>query len=157
MALARWLATRPAVLILDEPTQGVDVGAKAEIHRLMGDLAAEGLAILMISSELPEILGMSDRIGGHARRHDRGRHRSTARAATQERLLALALGHGETGGGLVTSMARRDYRRELGRGARPLALLLASSPSLAPSFFRPANLRDLAGGQRARAGAPPSG
>ena len=62
VALARWLATRPAVLILDEPTQGVDVGAKAEIHRLMVDLAAEGLAILMISSELPEILGMSDRI-----------------------------------------------------------------------------------------------
>ena len=50
------------MLILDEPTQGVDVGAKAEIHRLMVDLAAEGLAILMISSEMPEILGMSDRV-----------------------------------------------------------------------------------------------
>jgi rhamnose transport system ATP-binding protein len=62
VALARWLATRPAVLILDEPTQGVDVGAKAEIHGLMQDLAEQGLAILMISSELPEILGMSDRI-----------------------------------------------------------------------------------------------
>ena len=62
VALARWLAADPAVLILDEPTQGVDVGAKAEIHRLMGELAAQGLAILMISSELPEILGMSDRI-----------------------------------------------------------------------------------------------
>src|SRR6202012_4453641 len=62
VALARWLAARPAVLILDEPTQGVDVGAKAQIHRLRGELAAQGLAILMISSELPEILGMSDRI-----------------------------------------------------------------------------------------------
>ena len=72
VALARWLATRPSVLILDEPTQGVDVGAKAEIHRLMVDLADEGMAILMISSELPEILGMSDRIGGHARRHPGG-------------------------------------------------------------------------------------
>jgi len=60
--LSRWLATKPAVLILDEPTQGVDVGAKAEIHALMGDLAAEGMAILMISSELPELLGMCDRI-----------------------------------------------------------------------------------------------
>ena len=50
------------MLILDEPTQGVDVGSKAEIHRLMQDLAGRGLAILMISSELPEILGMSDRI-----------------------------------------------------------------------------------------------
>jgi len=91
VALARWLATEPAALILDEPTQGVDVGAKAEIHRLMVDLAAQGLAILMISSELPEILGMSDRIsvmGG-------GTIRATLdRAdATQERLLALALGH----------------------------------------------------------------
>ncbi|MBN8248431.1 MAG: sugar ABC transporter ATP-binding protein, partial [Verrucomicrobia bacterium] len=63
VALARWLATHPRVLILDEPTQGVDIGAKAEIHRLMRQLANEGLAILMISSDLPEVLGMSDRIG----------------------------------------------------------------------------------------------
>jgi rhamnose transport system ATP-binding protein len=91
VALARWLATKPAVLILDEPTQGVDVGAKAEIHRLMVDLAEEGLAILMISSELPEVLGMSDRIGvmregtivGTLERAD----------ATQQGLAALALGH----------------------------------------------------------------
>lgn len=62
VALARWLATRPSVIILDEPTQGVDVGSKAEIHGLMQMLAEQGLAILMISSELPEILGMSDRI-----------------------------------------------------------------------------------------------
>ena len=62
VALARWLTTNPKVLILDEPTQGVDVGAKAEIHKLIRQFAAEGLAVLMISSELPEILGMSDRI-----------------------------------------------------------------------------------------------
>jgi rhamnose transport system ATP-binding protein len=62
VALARWLATNPRVLILDEPTQGIDVGAKSEIHRLMCDLAEAGMAIIMISSELPEILGMSDRI-----------------------------------------------------------------------------------------------
>ena len=62
VALARWLATDPQVLILDEPTQGIDVGAKSEIHRLMCDLAEAGMAIIMISSELPEILGMSDRI-----------------------------------------------------------------------------------------------
>jgi rhamnose transport system ATP-binding protein len=62
VALARWLATDPRVLILDEPTQGIDVGAKSEIHRLMCDLAEAGMAIIMISSELPEILGMSDRI-----------------------------------------------------------------------------------------------
>jgi rhamnose transport system ATP-binding protein len=62
VALARWLATMPSVLILDEPTQGVDVGAKAEIHALMRELAARGLAIVMISSDLPEILAMSDRV-----------------------------------------------------------------------------------------------
>ena len=62
VAFARWLATRPKVLILDEPTQGVDVGAKAEIHEIIGRLAADGVAILMISSELPEILGLSDRV-----------------------------------------------------------------------------------------------
>ena len=62
IALARWLATRPRVLILDEPTQGVDVGAKSEIYKIIRRLAAEGLAVLMISSDLPEVLGMSDRI-----------------------------------------------------------------------------------------------
>jgi rhamnose transport system ATP-binding protein len=89
VALGRWLATRPSVLILDEPTQGIDVGAKAEIHGLMGELAAQGLAIIMISSELPEILGMSDRIavmrgGTVAAILDRAE-------ATQARILALAL------------------------------------------------------------------
>ena len=62
VALARWLATKPKLLILDEPTQGVDVGAKSEIHKIIRRLAKEGLAVLMISSDLPEILGMSDRI-----------------------------------------------------------------------------------------------
>ncbi len=62
VALARWLATNPKVLILDEPTQGVDIGAKAEIHRILRTLAAEGMAIILISSDLPEVLGMSDRI-----------------------------------------------------------------------------------------------
>ena len=62
VALARWLSTQPAVLMLDEPTQGIDVGAKAEIHAMIDDLAAQGLAILMISSDLPEVLAMSDRV-----------------------------------------------------------------------------------------------
>lgn len=60
--IARWLLTGPKILILDEPTRGVDVGAKAEIHRLVSSLARQGAAVLMISSELPEVLGMSDRI-----------------------------------------------------------------------------------------------
>jgi len=60
--IGRWLLTKPRILILDEPTRGIDVGAKAEIHRLISKLAGEGVAVIMISSELPEILGMSDRI-----------------------------------------------------------------------------------------------
>jgi rhamnose transport system ATP-binding protein len=62
VALARGLFTEPRILILDEPTQGIDVGAKAEIYQLIADLASRGMAILMISSELPEVLGLSDRI-----------------------------------------------------------------------------------------------
>jgi rhamnose transport system ATP-binding protein len=91
VALARWLATNPAVLILDEPAQGVDVGSKREIHNLMVELAGRGMAILMISSEIPEILGMSDRIAVmHA-----GRIRGvlSREAATPAKILALALGH----------------------------------------------------------------
>jgi inositol transport system ATP-binding protein len=60
--IARWLMTKPRILILDEPTRGIDVGAKAEIHKLITELAVQGVAVLMISSELPEVLGMSDRI-----------------------------------------------------------------------------------------------
>jgi ABC-type sugar transport system ATPase subunit len=62
VVVAKWLASKPKVLIMDEPTRGVDVGAKSEIHRLISELAQQGLAILMISSELPEVLGMSDRV-----------------------------------------------------------------------------------------------
>ena len=62
VSLARWLATKPKILILDEPTQGIDIGAKNEIHKIIRRLAKEGLAVLMISSDLPEVLGMSDRI-----------------------------------------------------------------------------------------------
>src|SRR5205085_456335 len=91
VALSRWLMTNPSVLILDEPTQGIDVGAKSEIHALMTELAAGGVAVLMISSELPEILGMSNRVavmygGTIVHTFDRAE-------ATQQKILALALGH----------------------------------------------------------------
>jgi rhamnose transport system ATP-binding protein len=62
VVLGKWLATEPRVLIVDEPTRGIDVGTKAEVHRLLSELAGEGLAVLMISSELPEVLGMADRV-----------------------------------------------------------------------------------------------
>ena len=90
VALARWLSIGPRVLILDEPTQGVDVGSKAEIHALMQELAGDGMAVVMISSELPEILGMSDRIAVmHAGTIRRVFARGDADAA---RILAVALG-----------------------------------------------------------------
>ncbi len=100
VALSRWLATKPSLLILDEPTQGIDVGAKAEIHALMGELASQGMAILMISSDLPEVLGMSDRIavmraGTIVGIVDRSE-------ATQQGIIALALsGRPETESGPV--------------------------------------------------------
>ena len=92
--IARWLLTEPDILFLDEPTRGIDVGAKAEIHKLMSKLAQLGKAIVMVSSEMPEILGMSDRIvvmhegekAGELSRED----------ATQERLLQLAAGEALT-------------------------------------------------------------
>ncbi len=93
VALARWLAAKPRILIVDEPTQGIDIGAKAEVHRLLCELAGQRLAIVMISSELPEILVMSDRI---AVMHG-GRIVGTLQRAeaTQERVMAMALGHDE--------------------------------------------------------------
>jgi rhamnose transport system ATP-binding protein len=92
VALARWLTTGPSVLILDEPTQGIDVGSKAEIHALIKDLADRGLAILMISSELPEILGMSDRIA--VMRGGRIAGTLTRAEATPQAIMALAIGGG---------------------------------------------------------------
>lgn len=88
--LARWLMTNPRILILDEPTRGIDVGAKAEIYRLIAFLASEGMAVIMISSELPEVLGMSDRVmvmheGELMGILDRSE-------ATQERVMQLASG-----------------------------------------------------------------
>ncbi len=62
MLISRWVAIGPRILILDEPTRGVDVGAKSEIYRIMNQMARQGVAILMISSELPEVVGMSDRV-----------------------------------------------------------------------------------------------
>jgi rhamnose transport system ATP-binding protein len=91
VAIARWLATEPRVLILDEPTQGIDVGAKAECHRIMCDLAERGLAILMISSELAEIVGMSDRVG--VMRGGRLQGILDHGDATPARILAMCLGH----------------------------------------------------------------
>ncbi len=93
VALARWLMTKPKILILDEPTQGIDVGAKSEIYDLIGRLAEDGVAILMISSDMNELLGMSDRIAVMAKGKIAGT--LTCAEATPYRLLEMALGHSQ--------------------------------------------------------------
>ncbi len=90
VVLSKWLNTRPRILILDEPTRGIDVGAKADVHQMIDELARSGMAIIVISSDLPEVLAMSDRIlvmreGRQVGIFDRGE-------ATQERILAAAMG-----------------------------------------------------------------
>ena len=75
VVLAKWLASEPRLLILDEPTRGIDIGAKVEVHRIISELAASGLGIILISSDLPEVLAMSDRIVVlHEGRHHRRDH-----------------------------------------------------------------------------------
>ncbi len=91
VVLGKWLTTEAQIFIFDEPTRGIDVGSKVEIYQLMNQLAARGAAILMISSELPEILGMSDRV--LVMRAGRIAAEFAAADATQEKLLAAALGH----------------------------------------------------------------
>lgn len=88
--LSKWLNTRPRLLILDEPTRGIDVGAKAEVHQMIDDLAAEGIAIILISSDLPEVLAMSDRV--LVMREGRQIAIFDRHEATQERVLAAAMG-----------------------------------------------------------------
>ena len=90
IAISRWLTLNPRILIMDEPTRGIDVGAKAEIHALMSQLAKQGMGILMISSELPEILGVSDRI--LVMREGQIAAEFTREQATQEKIMLAATG-----------------------------------------------------------------
>ncbi|SHO66059.1 rhamnose ABC transporter ATP-binding protein [Pseudoxanthobacter soli DSM 19599] len=88
VVIAKWLATQPRVLILDEPTKGIDVGSKAAVHRFMAELVAQGLAVVMVSSELPEVLGMADRVMVMAR--GRVRRTFTRAEATPEAVVRAA-------------------------------------------------------------------
>ena len=90
VVISKWLLSNPQVLIMDDPTRGVDVGAKYEIYKLMNDLAEKGVAIIMISSELEEVLGMSDRVMVMSRGHSAGT--LPIAEADQERVMALATG-----------------------------------------------------------------
>ncbi len=91
VVLAKWLSTKPRVLILDEPTRGIDIGAKVEVHRIVAELAASGLAIILISSDLPEVLAMSDRI--IVLHEGRVTAEIPRERATQERVMFAATGH----------------------------------------------------------------
>jgi ABC-type sugar transport system ATPase subunit len=92
VVIAKWLATKPKILIVDEPTRGVDIGAKAELHALLRDLAADGMAILMISSDMPEVLAVSDRILVMHQGSLAGE--LSAENATQEAVMSFAMGLG---------------------------------------------------------------
>ncbi len=93
VVIAKWLATKPRVIILDEPTKGIDIGSKAAVHEFMAELAAEGLAVIMVSSEIPEILGMSDRV--IVMREGRIAAELTGPDMTPERLVRAAAGIAE--------------------------------------------------------------
>jgi ribose transport system ATP-binding protein len=93
VVLAKWLATEPKVIVLDEPTRGIDVGAKERVYTLMRELSAQGVAILMISSELPEVLGMADRIVVLRDGRVAGELSGGPGGADEESLMALATGH----------------------------------------------------------------
>ena len=97
--LGKWLNTHPSLLILDEPTRGVDVGAKAEVHAMIAELVAEGIGIMLISSELPEILTLSDRV--LVMREGRQMAIFSRDEANEETIMAAAMGQGmiqEAGG-----------------------------------------------------------
>ena len=88
--LAKWLETKPRILIFDEPTRGVDVGAKAEVHNIIRDLAKQGVAVLVISSDLPEVMALADRV--LVMREGRQAGILDIAEATQEKVIRLAAG-----------------------------------------------------------------
>ena len=130
VVLSKWLATAPSVLILDEPTQGVDVQTKAEVHAMVANLASKGMAIILISSEMPELLGMSHRIlvlreGRVAARFERGE-------ATQEKVIYAATASDERPAGAAAASASTDE-------PSPLRLLPKSTASETPVADAPAH------------------
>jgi ABC-type sugar transport system ATPase subunit/ribose/xylose/arabinose/galactoside ABC-type transport system permease subunit len=110
VVLSKWLATNPRVLIVDEPTRGIDVGAKAEVHHVLAELARQGHAILMVSSDLPEVLAMSDRV--LVMREGRIAAELSRQQATQESVMAAA-----TGTGANSRAEGREQRAEAGTGS----------------------------------------
>ena len=124
VVLSKWLDTRPRILVLDEPTRGIDVGAKVEVHHLIDELVKQGIAIILISSDLPELLPMSDRI--LIMREGRQMDIVDARTTTQEAILAQAMGQAETLSPVSGSRTMTDalFRRLRPSQVRELITLL---------------------------------
>lgn len=152
VVLAKWLATKPKLLILDEPTQGIDVQAKAEVHAMIAELARQGLAILVISSELPELLGVSDRIV--VLREGTKTAEFSAGDATQEKILDAATQGpvpGQLDRGAVSLPAFRSQgwfarllaQREFGLVVAIMVILLPVS-LINPRVFSPDNISAVA-------------
>ncbi len=146
VSLARRLAVGPRVLVLEEPTQGVDVGARAEIHRQLRGLAEQGLAILLVSSDADEVLALSDRIA--VMHQGRVAGVLPGAEATKEAVLRLAFGQGTETGRVAQAKADRPPRRlplgrELGLGAFLAVAMLALAIAV-PTFRDPQNFRDMA-------------
>lgn len=146
VVLGKWLSAEPQVLILDEPTRGVDVGAKAEVHHLMAELARSGKAILMISSDLPEVLAMSDRV--LVMREGRITGQFDRTGATQEAIMRAAVA--KTAGAAKTTDAQKPKRSRLSLSAfRELGIALfvllafAAASIIEPRFLSPDNLRSI--------------
>ncbi|MBN9251945.1 MAG: ATP-binding cassette domain-containing protein, partial [Mesorhizobium sp.] len=149
VALAKWLRTEPRVLILDEPTQGIDVGTKAEVHTMIAELARQGMAIILISSEMPELIGMCDRIVVLREGHKTAEFER--KDATQEKVLEAATKSGEpTAMAAVEETAAQDdqqkpgpfnalKRRELGLLAAMLAVVIPVA-FINPRIFSAANI-----------------
>jgi rhamnose transport system ATP-binding protein len=113
VVISKWLETRPQVLILDEPTRGIDVGAKVEVHHLINELAAQGMAIILISSDLPEVLAMSDRI--LVMREGRQVAIFDHEDATQERVLSTAMGQDDPDMDSRRIEAAKEIEQAIGR------------------------------------------
>jgi rhamnose transport system ATP-binding protein len=159
VVLSKWLATNPRVLILDEPTQGIDVQSKAEVHAMIADLARQGLAIILISSELPELIGMSDRIvvlreGRKAAEFSReeATQEAIVRAAADAATPALKVVEGKNPARALAEadairplglVGRLAFRREVGLVAAMLAVVIPVA-LVNPLIFSAVNLRSLA-------------
>jgi ABC-type sugar transport system ATPase subunit/ribose/xylose/arabinose/galactoside ABC-type transport system permease subunit len=154
VVLSKWLLTEPRVIILDEPTKGIDIGAKIEVHRLMGKLVAQGAAILMISSDLPEVLAMSDRI--LVMRQGKIAGEFDGDGATPEKVMAAATGQDQNAGSPQKNIdATVQAQSRLSRFSNKivlfrefgilglLVLIVAGAAILEPRFLSGMNFRSI--------------